>query len=143
MKKILSFEDEPLMGKMYGAKFEQEGYDYKNYISPPPKSEDLINLVIKEKPDLILMSVIMPVMDGYTATKILKNDERTKNIPIFFLTSLGKEEDVKRGISLGARDYFVKANLMPSQIINFVKEFFDSPENYKPKYNEIIKNKNK
>ena len=84
-KKILHFENDRFIGGVFEVKFESEGFDFKLLAQTPEKSDDLIKLVLEEKPDLIIMGVILPVRDGYTATKILKSNKLTKNIPIFGL----------------------------------------------------------
>ena len=61
-----------------------------------------------ESPDLIIMDVVMPVLDGFEATKLLKSDEETKDIPIIFITVLDNIDDVVKGLELGGVDYIIK-----------------------------------
>ena len=124
MKKILHFEDDEMLAQMYVKKFEKVRFEYKYYLQSPEDPTELVNLVLAENPDLILTNMLMPGMDGFKLTEVLKADEKTKNIPIFALTSLGQEEDIKRGMDLGMTDYFVKANLTPIEIIEKIKECF-------------------
>ena len=70
--------------------------------------EDALNLALSEKPDLILLDVIMPKMNGYTVCKELKKNAITKNIPVVFLTACIEVEDEMRGLELGAVDYITK-----------------------------------
>ena len=120
--KILDFEaDQEFLGAMYGAKFEAEGFEYKGYEHPPKDPENLVKLVFKEHPDLILMDITMPVMDGFMATKILKSNPLTKKIPICFLTNVGQEEDAKRAFALGATDYLIRAHYTPTEIVAAIK----------------------
>lgn len=67
-----------------------------------------IELANKEKPDLILLDIMMPGLDGLEVCERLKNDPNTKDIPIIFLTALGQESDVARGLKLGADSYIIK-----------------------------------
>ena len=72
-------------------------------------------------PDFILLDIIMPKMDGFAVLKALKEDVKTKNIPVMLLTNLGQEEDIKRGEELGVVGYLVKANTTPSEVVEAVK----------------------
>lgn len=83
-----------------------------------------IELAKEWKPDLILLDVMMPEMDGYEVCKILKSEEETEHIPIIFLTALGDSDDEYKGISLGAVDYISKPvypNLIRARIKNHIK----------------------
>ena len=139
MKKILHFEDEQILASMYKVVFEREGIDYKNYQSPPDNEKDLIDLVLDEKPDLIIMDIIMPKMDGYTATKILKLGLKTKKIPIIGLCNMGQREEIEKAINLGMVDYYVNAEFVPSKLAESIKEYLYDPENYKQRYPLMIK----
>jgi CheY-like chemotaxis protein len=135
MKKILQFDDDTFLGQMYQEKFKLEGFKHIWKEHPDTdKAEDLINYVLEINPNLIVMDIIMPVMDGYKATEILKKDDRTKNIPIFMLTNLSQDEDIEKAKELGAADYFITAHHVPSKFINCVKEYLEDSINYKPKF---------
>jgi diguanylate cyclase (GGDEF)-like protein len=67
-----------------------------------------LDLAVRENPDLILLDVVMPDLDGYQVCGRLKSDHRTVNIPVVFVTALGTEEDQTRGFELGAVDYITK-----------------------------------
>ena len=117
-KKILLIEDEEMLANMYQVKFENEGYT----LIKARDGEQGLEMAQKEKPDFILLDVIMPKMDGFTVLKKLKEDAATKNIPVLLLTNLGQDEDVKKGKELGAVGYLVKANITPSEVVLKVKE---------------------
>ena len=134
-KKILHFEDDRFLGGVYKVKFEGEGFDYKLQVQTPEKSDDLIKLVLEEKPDLIIMGVILPERDGYVATKILKSNKLTKNIPIFGLDDIGLAEDINKAKESGMTDYLVNAHYTPSEIVDNIKNFLVAPEKYQPRYN--------
>jgi CheY-like chemotaxis protein len=135
MKKILQFDDDEFLAKMYRKKLELEGFVAVWQEHPRVKKEsDLIDFVLEIKPDLIIMDIIMPIMDGFKATEILKNDKRTKNIPIFMLTNLSQDDDIEKGKELGADDYFITSNHTPSEFISKIKEYLKDPKNYKPKF---------
>ena len=135
MKKIVHFEDEEMLANMYAIKFRNAGFNYKYYLNPPAEAKELVEQVLKEKPNLILMSITMPVMSGLAATEILKKDKKTKDIPIIFLTNHSQKEDINRANKLGAVKYLVKATVVPSEVIETCKEFFDNKENIAMKTN--------
>lgn len=108
------FEDDTFFGDMMATKFAMEGFRVRWFEHP---TKDVVALVAREQPDVISMSVIMPVMDGFAAVPLLKEDSRTKHIPIFFLTTLGAQQDIQRGRSLGADDYIIKAETTPSIVV--------------------------
>ncbi len=117
-QKILLIEDEEMLLKMYSLKFSKEGFK----IIQAKDGEEGLKLIKTEKPTLILLDIILPKLDGFTVLKELKKEEMTKNIPVILLTNLGQNEDVKRGLSLGAVDYLIKADLTPTQVVEKVKK---------------------
>ncbi|MEK7631930.1 MAG: histidine kinase dimerization/phospho-acceptor domain-containing protein, partial [Patescibacteria group bacterium] len=100
-KKLLHFEDDQLLAEMYGLKFANAGVEYKNYPNP---TMDPVSVVLTEKPDIILMGIIMPIMSGDKATLLLKENPNTKNIPIIGLDNLGQAEDLKSFREAGMSD---------------------------------------
>jgi len=117
MPKILLVEDDEMLHSMYTQKFEKEGY---TIISAYNGSEG-VKLAEEHQPDLILMDIIMPKMDGFVALKKIKKKDGIKQIPVIMLTNLGQEEDIKKGKELGAADYFIKANHTPNEVVEKVK----------------------
>lgn len=113
--KVLIFEDDPLLQEMYVTKYKQCGIDVVAYGDP---SLDPVSIVLKEKPDIVSMDVVMPIMSGFEALERIKQDERTKSIPVILLTNLGQKEDIEKGMALGATDYIIKTNFMPGQVVN-------------------------
>lgn len=116
--KVLIVEDEKMLADMYATKFTMEGYA----VEKAADGAEGIELAKKAKPDIILLDVIMPKVDGFTALKELKSNPALKAIPVIMLTNLGQEDDVKKGKELGATDYYVKSNHSPSEIVKKVKD---------------------
>jgi len=116
-KKILLIEDEEMLTNMYQVKFEHEGFILVKALD----GEEGLKKAAAEKPDFILLDVIMPKMDGFTVLKKLKENAATKDIPVLLLTNLGQDEDVKKGSEFGAVGYLVKANITPSEVVDKVK----------------------
>lgn len=118
-QKILLIEDEKMLADMYETKFENEGYDIRKALD----GETGLKMAFEDKPDLILLDIIMPKLDGFSVLRSLKEDSKTKDVPIVLLTNLGQDEDVKKGKSMGAVGYLVKANLTPAEVVNKVKDY--------------------
>ncbi len=115
--KILLIEDEEMLANMYEVKFSNEGFDIEKALDGESGLEKAKNIL----PDFILLDIIMPKMDGFAVLKALKEDVKTKNIPVMLLTNLGQEEDIERGNELGIVGYLVKANTTPSEVVEAVK----------------------
>lgn len=121
MSKILLIEDDEMLHGMYTQKFKNQGYD----IISAYNGADGVKMAETEKPDMILLDVIMPKMDGFVALKKIRKNPVTEKIPVILLTNLGQEEDVRKGKELGADDYFIKANHTPQEVVDKVKSFLD------------------
>lgn len=116
-KKVLLVEDDKMILDMYTLKFTQEGYE----VTQAENGKDGLDAAKRINPDIVLLDIILPQMDGFTVLKSLKADPKLKNIPVVLLTNLGQDGDVKKGIELGAVDYLIKANFTPSQVVDKVK----------------------
>ncbi len=116
-KKVLLVEDDKMILDMYTLKFTQEGYE----VTQAENGKDGLDLARKINPDIVLLDIILPQMDGFTVLKSLKADPKLQKIPVVLLTNLGQDGDVKKGIELGAVDYLIKANFTPSQVVDKVK----------------------
>ena len=106
---VLIVEDDAELREILQAEFELEGL---TALTATNGSEAVI-AARELKPDLILMDLMMPVMDGIEATKIVKGNEETKFIPIIMLTAAGNKEDIVAGLEAGAIDYITKPFFMP------------------------------
>jgi len=106
---VLIVEDDADLREILQAEFELEGLTALTAIN----GSEAVTTARELKPDLILMDIMMPVMDGIEATKIVKGDEQTKHIPIIMLTAAGKREDIVAGLEAGAIDYITKPFFMP------------------------------
>ncbi|MBD3282493.1 MAG: response regulator [Candidatus Portnoybacteria bacterium] len=117
-KKILFVEDEPSLQKAMKEVLVQEGFD----ILTADNGEEGIVQAKENKPDLILLDLILPKKDGFTVLEELKKGEDTKDIPVIVLTNLEGTGDVEKALSLGATTYLVKANYELDDILKTVKE---------------------
>ena len=118
MTKIAIIEDDPVISQMYRMKFESEGFDVKLATN----GENGIALVKDFSPDIILLDIQMPVMNGAEALKKIRKLDNAQETPVIILTNLGEEEAPKDLASLNISSYIVKANLTPSQVVKKVKE---------------------
>jgi len=125
MKKILFIEDEPTLQKAINKFLENKGYE----TTSATDGELGIKMAKKILPDLILLDIILPKMNGFEVLKELKKDESTKNIPIIVLTNLEGSADVEKAISLGAKDYLVKANYELSEIAEKISKTLNQIHN--------------
>lgn len=117
-KKVLFIEDEPTLQKTVGHILEQEGYEVINATDGEmglAKAKDVI-------PDVILLDLILPKMDGFEVLAGLKKDPATKEVPVLVLTNLESAKDVERALALGATNYLVKANYELEEVVEKVKE---------------------
>lgn len=138
MKKILHFEDEIYIAEMYGLLFKQAGFRYRHYPNPPATADELVRLALAEKPDLIIMDIMMPVMDGYQAAKALKNEPATNAIPIIGLCNVWQPEEIKKALDAGMADYLGKVHYKPSEVTDIIKEFLTDPSHYSGKCRQYI-----
>lgn len=117
-KKILLVEDDPMIVDMYKIRLEEDGFEV--YVTD--KGSEALKIAEKENPDLVLLDIILPEIDGFAVLQLLKEDAKTKKIPVILLTNLGQESDRQKGLSFGAADYFVKAQFTPANVITAVKK---------------------
>ena len=118
MTKIAIIEDDPVINQMYRMKFEADGFE----VQLADNGKRGVALVETFQPDLILLDLQMPQMDGAEALTEIRKHDWGRNIPVIILTNMGEEESPKNIRSLGIHSYIVKADLTPSQVVGRVKE---------------------
>lgn len=126
MKTVLIVEDDSFLSDMYQTKFSVSGYNVLLAQNGMQCLELLRNNT--SAPDIALLDVVMPKMDGLELLELLKKDDRTKNIPIILLTNLGQDKDVKKGLEMGADMYLIKAHYTPSQVVEKVEEILNKSQ---------------
>lgn len=117
MPKILIVEDDKFLRELIVRKLEKEGFEIVEAVD----GENGVQKIKQERPDLVLLDLILPGIDGFEVLKKIKEDPKTSSIPIVILSNLGQREDVERGMKMGAVDYLVKAHFTPNEIIDIVK----------------------
>lgn len=117
--KVLICEDDTVISSMYKLKLEQDGY----MVLTADNGADGLEMAKKEKPNIILLDVMMPQLDGFSVLGEIRNVDGLKKVPVLLLTNLGTEEDKLKGEKMGATEYLVKANLTPGQVSEVVKKY--------------------
>ena len=126
MKKILIIEDEKVLSELLEKKIKKEGYE----VSIAVDGKDGLELMKKEKPDLVLLDIIMPKMDGFEVMEEMnKHPElNLKKIPVVIVSNSGQPVEIDRALTLGIRDYLIKTQFDPMEVIDKIKEQIGSPE---------------
>ncbi len=116
MVKILVVEDDKFLRELIARKLRE---DYE--VSEAIDGEEGLKKTREEKPDLILLDLILPGIDGFEVLTEIKKDPQLSEIPVIILSNLGQTDDIEKGLKLGAIDYLVKAHFTPAEIIEKVK----------------------
>ena len=116
-KKILIIEDDKFLRELIAQKLIKEGYDIAEAID----GEKGIKAVEEEKPDLVLLDLILPGIGGFDVLAKMKEDPKMAQFPVIILSNLGQKDDIERGLKMGAVDYMIKAHFTPGEIIEKVK----------------------
>jgi len=115
-KKIMVVDDEPYIARVIKFKLEQEGY----IVISANDGITGLNKIREEKPDLVLLDVMMPGMTGYEVCQKIKGDAELAGIPVVILTAKGQERDREQGLSVGASDYITKP-FSPNRLLELVR----------------------
>lgn len=120
-KLLLLIEDNPILNGMYKSAFEKQGVE----VLFAHDGESGIELAREKKPDLVLLDLLMPGIDGFEVLRKLKSDEATKDIKIVILTIVKEEKSIKKARGLGAVDYLIKSELKLGEIVEKVLSHFN------------------
>ncbi len=120
-KVILLAEDDKFISRAYFDGLTREGYKVITAFD----GNEALKSARENRPDLIMLDLIMPLMNGFELLEELKKDEELKSIPVIILSNLGQESDIKRGKELGAVDYMVKSNFSMKEVANQIRKYFD------------------
>ena len=116
-KTILIVEDDKFLRELISRKLSGEGFDALEAVD----GEEGIKKIKEEKPDLVLLDLILPGIDGFEVLARLREDPEISSIPVIILSNLGQREEVEKGLKLGAIDYLIKAHFTPGEIIEKIK----------------------
>lgn len=118
-KKILIVEDEPDMRAILCGMVENAGYN----VVKAEDGEKGLDMIIKEKPDLVLLDIIMPKLNGFEVLEKIQYNPQVQDIPVVILSNLGQEKEVKKGKELGAVDFIVKADVHLTDILDKITKY--------------------
>ena len=118
MKKILLVEDEPALQESFKTAFGGKGYE----LTQAMDGEEGLALMRAQKPDLVLLDLVLPKKHGFEVLKEMKSDANLKDLPVIVLTNLENSEDVEKALELGATTYLVKANYSLEEVVQKVEE---------------------
>ena len=118
MKKILFIEDESTLQKTFADILGPEGFE----VIPALDGEIGLNLAKTEKPDLILLDLILPKLHGLELLEKIKQDETIKNIPVIVLTNIESIEEIDKALELGATTYLVKSDYSLEEVVAKIKK---------------------
>lgn len=118
-KKIAVVEDDQFLSKAFILKLNAAGFD----AIAIRDGQDAFDTISREMPDLVLLDLMLPKRSGFDILADLKKDEKLKNIPVIIMSNLGQEEEVQRGLSLGASEYLVKTNIKLEEVVNKINTY--------------------
>lgn len=121
MKKILIVEDEKILAEMYRDKFLQEGFEV--YLAS--ESREALEVLKKNKPDIILLDILLPRENGVSFLERLKKDSNFSSIPVVVFSNFDDPKTKSEVKKFGIKDYLIKTNFTPQQIVEKVKEILE------------------
>ncbi|MFA5169415.1 MAG: response regulator [Candidatus Paceibacterota bacterium] len=121
LKKILLIEDDRFLRELMNKKLLSMGYD----VVSASDGESGLTAIKESKPDVVLLDLILPGINGFEVLERAKKDPETANVPVIILSNLGQSEDIEKGLKLGAKDFLVKAHFTPQEIITKLKTIIE------------------
>ena len=114
--KIVIIEDDLFLLEIYSRKFSDANFDIATAI----EGESALEVIHKEKPDIILLDLILPKIDGLEVLRVIKKDKTLNKIPVVVLTNRGEKDLIEKSIKLGAAAYITKITYTPTEVISKV-----------------------
>ena len=124
IRKILIADDDEALRRLYEVEFKSKNYT----VITAKDGDDCIQKTLSEKPDVILLDVMMPNKDGIAALRTLKENADVSTIPVLMLTNFGQEELIKNAMQLGANDYLLKYRVTPAEMSEKVNQLLNPPK---------------
>jgi CheY-like chemotaxis protein len=119
-KKILIVEDDNFVAEVYFTKLSEMGYE--SLLAQ--NGREGIEILKKNKIDLILLDILMPIMDGMEMLNEVKKDEKLKSIPVILLTNVGEKDSIQKVREMGVKNYLIKSHFTPAEVIEKIEEVF-------------------
>lgn len=117
--KVLIIEDEALLSDLLVMNLRKAKFDTFLASDAEQAQKALEN---EPLPDIIILDILLPGMNGFEFLQIIKNSDKLKNIPVIILSNLGNKRDIEKGMSAGSTDYMIKAHILPEDLIKKIKE---------------------
>ncbi|MDH4230410.1 MAG: response regulator [Nitrospirota bacterium] len=115
--KILLVEDSKAVQQMYRNKLTLEQFQ----VLTADNGMEAIKLLSGEKPDIVLLDLMMPVMDGFKVLQVIKTDSRLSGVPVLVFSAKGQPEEVEKALNLGAAGYIVKSTTKPNEVVEKIR----------------------
>ncbi len=115
--KLLIIEDDKFLRDLLSQKLSRDGFKVTAVVG----GEDGLKSAVENKPDLILLDLVLPGIDGFEILDRVKKDPKLSSIPVIILSNLGQKEDIDRALGAGAANFMIKANFTPSEIAEKIK----------------------
>lgn len=116
-KNILIVEDDQFLRELIGQKLVAKGYN----VIEAEDGRKAIKEIKRQKLNLILLDLILPDIDGFEVLAHIKKDSALSEIPVIILSNLGQKDDIEKGLKMGARDYLIKAQFTPEEVVEKIK----------------------
>lgn len=127
MSKILIADDDAFLIKIYSTHLQQDGHE----VITCTDGQSALEQAISQEPDVILLDIMLPRMNGLDVLEEIRSSRQTKSTPVICLSNLNQDEDQKAALDLGANEFLIKAKLTPSQIIEVVHKYLKAPKSSK------------
>ncbi len=124
MKRVIIVEDEDILRDLLKRKLENNGYEVEIAL----EGEEGLRKIKEQKPDLVLLDIVMPKMDGFTVMEEIRKDEEISDIPIIIVSNSGQPVEIDRAQDLGVKDWIIKTNFDPMEVVEMVNRFFDTED---------------
>lgn len=123
-QKILLVEDDEILGKVVAEELKEAGFEVKWVLD----GEAGIKAAQSSMPDLVLLDLMLPKKHGFDVLSDIKSSPATASVPVIIMTMMGQDDDIKKGIKLGAVDYIVKSQHAIAEIVEKIKTFFSKEQ---------------
>ena len=117
-KYILLIEDDPFLIDIYTTKFREANFE----VEVVEDGEKALTSLKERKPDLLLLDIVLPNVDGWEILREIREDSNLKDLKVVILSNLGQKEEVEKGFKLGAAKYLIKAHHTPTEVVEEVKK---------------------
>lgn len=121
MKSVLLIEDDPFLIDLYTTKFKEVGFA----VEVASSGAEGLNKVKTMKPDILLLDIVLPNINGWQILEEIRKDEALKGLKIVILSNLTSKEEVEKGLNMGADKYLIKAHYTPSEVVEEIKKILE------------------